>query len=61
MKISAILGAAALLPTVGVNAALAGFFNVPPPIPEFDGASSIAVIALLASVAAIIWTRSRNN
>lgn len=50
-----------------IDRAAAGFFEVfpnpppPDPIPEFDGSSSIAVIALLASVAAIIWTRSRNN
>ena len=59
MKFKTILGAAALLSTVGINQAFAGFFNVPPPIPEFDGSSAIAVIALLASVAALI--RSRNK
>jgi len=50
MKFRAILGAAALLSTVGVSAAFAGFFNVPPPIPEFDGSSSIAVIATTSHV-----------
>jgi hypothetical protein len=61
MKIKSMMGAGALLLTVGIDRALAGFFNIPKPIPEFDGSSSIAVIALLASVAAIIWNRSRNR
>jgi hypothetical protein len=53
-----------------IDQAAAGFFDVfpnppapppPNPVPEFDGSSSIAVIALLAGVAAIIWSRARNN
>ena len=44
-----------------INQAAAGFFDVPPPIPEFDGASSIAVIALLAGVCSIVCNRSRSN
>jgi hypothetical protein len=61
MKFRTMLGAAALLSSVGINQAFAGFF--PPnvvPIPEFDGSSSIAVIALLASVGALIWARSKH-
>jgi hypothetical protein len=59
MKIK--VGSVALLMTVVMmDKALAGYFNItPPPIPEFDGSSSIAVIALLASVAALIKARSK--
>jgi hypothetical protein len=39
---------------------MAGFFDVPPPIPEFDGSSAIAVIALLAGVGAIL-VRARSK
>jgi hypothetical protein len=46
---------------------LAGFFNVPPPsapptpkpIPEIDGPGAIAAIALLGSVAAIVYQKMR--
>jgi hypothetical protein len=51
------VGAAALLMSLfTVDQAFAGYFNV---VPEFDGSSSIAVIALLASVGALIWARSK--
>jgi hypothetical protein len=60
MKIKMKLGAAALLSTIGMNQAFAGFFDIPPPIPEFDGSSAIAVIALLASVAALVKARSKS-
>ena len=60
------VGAVALLMTVVMmDKALAGYFNItpppvtPPPIPEFDGSSSVAVIALLASVAALIKGRCK--
>ena len=55
------VGAVALLMTVVMmDKALAGYFNItPPPIPEFDGSSAIAVIALLASVGALIRARSK--
>jgi hypothetical protein len=53
------VGAAALLMSlITVDGAFAGYFNV---IPEFDGSSSIAVIALLASVAAIVVARARRK
>jgi hypothetical protein len=61
MKFRTMLGAAALLSTIGINQAFAGFFDVPPPIPEFDGSSAIAVIALLASVVAILVVRARSK
>jgi len=32
-----------------------------PPVPEFDGASSVAAIALLMSVGAVLFDRSRNK
>ena len=51
------VGAAALLMSLfTVDEAFAGYFNV---VPEFDGSSSIAVIALLASVAAIVVARRK--
>ena len=64
MKFKTMLGAAALLSTVGINQAFAAGFDIPPPIipppiPEFDGSSAIAVIALLVSVGALIKTRSK--
>jgi hypothetical protein len=59
MKFKTMLGAAALLSTIGINQAFAAIFDIPPPIPEFDGSSAIAVIALLASVAALIKARSK--
>ena len=63
MKFKTTLGAAALLSTIAINQAFAAIFDVPPPsappIPEFDGSSAIAVIALLAGVAALIKTRSK--
>jgi hypothetical protein len=53
------IGAAALLTSlITADRAFAGYFNV---IPEFDGSSSIAVIALLASVAAIVVARARRK
>ena len=59
MKIK--VGAVALLMNlVMMDKALAGYFNItPPPIPEFDGSSAIAVVALLASVAALVKARSK--
>jgi hypothetical protein len=52
------VGAAALLISVmTIDRAFAGYFNV---VPEFDGSSSIAVIALLASVGALIWARNKS-
>lgn len=60
MKFRTMLGAAALLSTIGINQAFAAIFDVPPPIPEFDGSSAIAVLALLASVAALVKARSKS-
>ena len=39
----------------------AGFLRYTPPVPEFDGASSIAAIALLMSVSGVLFDRSRNK
>jgi hypothetical protein len=55
------LGAAALLSTIGINQAFAAIWDIPPPIPEFDGSSAIAVLALLASVVAILVVRARSK
>ena len=59
MKFKTMLGAAALLSTIGINQAFAAIFDIPTPVPEFDGSSAIAVIALIASVAALVRSRSR--
>ena len=63
MKFKTMLGAAALLSTVGINQAFAAGFDIPPPsappIPEFDGSSAVAVIALLAGVTAIVRARRK--
>ena len=61
MNFKTILGAAALLSTIGINQASAAIFDIPPPIPEFDGSSAIAVVALLASVVAILVVRARSK
>lgn len=57
------VGAALLMSLMTIDQALAGYFNIvpppEPPIPEFDGSSAIAVIALLASVAALVKARSK--
>jgi hypothetical protein len=58
------VGAAALLSLMTTSQAFAGWFPTPPTpaaVPEFDGPSGIAAIALLVSVAAIFFSRSRNN
>ena len=53
------VGAAALLMSLmTMDQAFAGYFNI---VPEFDGSSSIAVIALLASVAAIVVAKARRK
>ena len=59
MKFRTMLGAAALLSTIGINQAFAAIWDIPPPIPEFDGSSAIAVIALLASAVALVKSRSK--
>jgi len=65
------VGAAALLMTLAtIDQAFAGFFKIvptptptptPSPVPEFDGSGAIAAIALLASIVAIIFSRSRKR
>lgn len=64
------VGAIALFVSLmSMNQAVAGFFKItpapqpPPPLPapEIDGAGSIAVIALLGSIAAILINRYRNR
>jgi hypothetical protein len=55
------VGATALLMSfVMIDQAFAGFFVVTP-VPEFDGPSGIAAIALLVSVGAVLFGRSRNR
>ncbi len=62
MQVSA---AALLASLMTINQAFAGFFPTPPPapaaVPEFDGSSGIAAIALLVSVGAILFSRSRTQ
>jgi hypothetical protein len=56
------VGATALLSLMTTSQAFAGFFPPPPAaVPEFDGPSGIAAIALLVSVGAIFFGRSRNK
>ncbi len=56
------VGAAALLMSViSIEQAFAGFFRVTRAVPEIDGSSGIAAIALLASIGAIFFGRSKNN
>jgi hypothetical protein len=51
-----------LMSLMMVDQAFAGFFNVPPPpVPEFDGPGAIAAIALLGSIVAVAFHRSRNT
>jgi hypothetical protein len=42
-----------------MDQAFAGVFNIP--VPEFDGPSGIAAIALLVSVGAVLFGRSKNR
>jgi hypothetical protein len=70
------VGATALLfCLLALDRAYAGFFDitpapppapppaphVPPLVPEFDGSGSIAAIALLASIVALLYSRSKNR
>ena len=68
------VGATALLfCLLALDRANAGFFDItpappppapppgPPLVPEFDGAGSIAAIALLASIVALLYSRSKNR
>lgn len=67
------IGATALLfCLLALDRAYAGFFDItpapppapppgPPPVPEFDGTGSIAAIALLASIVALLYSRSKNR
>ena len=56
------VGAATLLMSLmTANQAFAGYFNITPPVPEFDGSSGIAVVALLAGLAAIVFNRAKSK
>ncbi len=45
---------------VTVDQAMAGgWFIIPTPVPELDGSGAITAMALLASVAAIVFNRSK--
>jgi hypothetical protein len=58
-----------LLTLMTIDQAFAGWFTIVPnptppaesPVPEIDGPAGIAAIALLASVVAMAFTRSRNK
>lgn len=44
--------------------AMAGWFNIvpkPTPVPEFDGSTGVAAIALLVSVVAVVFNRRRSR
>jgi hypothetical protein len=51
---------ALLMSFVMIDQAFAGFFNITL-VPEFDGPSGIAAIALLVSVGAVLFGRSKNR
>jgi hypothetical protein len=56
-----------LLTLMTIDQAFAGWFDIIPtppaesPVPEIDGPAGIAAIALLASVVAMAFSRSRNK
>ena len=60
-----------LLTLMTIDQAFAGWFDIVPvptptppaeaPVPEIDGPAGIAAIALLASVVAMAFSRSRNK
>ena len=54
-----LMGIALLASLIAPGQALAGFFYVPPPIPEIDGPAGIAAIALLVGVVAILYQKIR--
>ncbi len=55
------VGTTALLMSLTmIDQAFAGFFEITP-VPEFDGPSGLAAIALLVGVGAILFSRSRNR
>ena len=51
---------ALLMSFVMIDQAFAGFFNITL-VPEFDGPSGIAAIALLVSVGAVLFSRSKSR
>jgi hypothetical protein len=57
------VGACALLMSLlTIGQAFAGLLpTVTPAVPEFDGPSATAAIALLASIGAVFFSRSRNS
>ena len=56
-----------LLTLMTIDQAFAGWFDIIPnppaesPVPEIDGPGAVAAIALLASVVAMAFSRSRNK
>ena len=62
-RVKAYATALLLTSVMMLDSAWAGFFQVrprpPASVPEFDGAGSITVIALLASVGAVLYSRSK--
>ena len=56
------LATALILSLALVDHAMAGWFNiVPKPVPEFDGSTGVAAIALLVSVLAVVFNRRRSD
>ena len=56
------VGAAALLMSLmTIDQAFAGYVAIVPPVPEFDGPGAIAAIALLGSIVAVAFHRSRTR
>lgn len=55
------MSSAVIMSLMMVDQAFAGFVSFTPPVPEFDGPGAIAAIALLASVGAIFFGRSKSR
>lgn len=59
------IATALILSLALVDHATAGLFGrpvpVPTPVPEFDGSTGVAAIALLVSVVAVVFNRRRSR
>lgn len=58
-----VIALAVAMAALGVDTAFAGFFQIIPntPVPEIDGSGSIAVIAVLMSLGAILVSKLKGG
>jgi hypothetical protein len=58
-----VCGTALLMSVAAINDAFANFFPPfsPPAVPEIDGSGALVAIALLVSIGAILFSRSKNR